>query len=67
MNDQSRTGSVLENCLQLENVEPKFDVGFSPALMEMNEIDFFDMVGSLRATGGLVSIRGLPVKVNTYL
>ena len=57
MNDQSRTGPVLENCLQLENVEPKFEIGFGPVLMGMSEIDFLGVVGSMGARGGLVSPR----------
>ena len=67
MNDQSRTGPVLENRLQLENIESKFEIGFGPVLMGMSEIDFPGVVGSMGDRGSLVSTRGLPVKVNTYL
>lgn len=64
MNDPSRTGPALENCLQLVNVEPKFEIGFRRGLMERSEIDFF---GVVRSMGAGVSTRGFPVKVNTYL
>lgn len=57
MNDQRRTGPVLENYFQLENIEPKFEIGFGPVLMEMGEIDFHGVVGSMGARGSLVCKR----------
>lgn len=57
VNDQSRTGPVLENCLQLVNVEPKFEVGFSLGLMEISEIDFFSVAGSVGAGVGWCVLR----------
>lgn len=64
MNDQGRTGSVLETCLQLLNVESKFEIGFSLGSIVMSEIDFS---GVVRSMGAGVSTRRLLVMVNTCL